>query len=225
MAIFAPISSQDLSLAKARPTGVENTPPLPITITSEFGGAPSLTSASLGYSSALLDGPRGVDVVGPDDDQLRHVHAPQSFCKGFRRRRVRPWLREQQQHTRIPACRTAKHSFGDTRTTTNSLGLKGICCVGRTERLQTHTKNANIITRCTEKTRHEPQTWGLHVEGILIRTDVWGGHAILEVGHLLLFLSVSSLPSSPRFSRRSFADVVSAMEREWGWGTDAVETC
>lgn len=29
-----------------------------------------LTSASLGYSSALLDGPRGIDVVGPDYYQL-----------------------------------------------------------------------------------------------------------------------------------------------------------
>lgn len=36
-----------------------------------------LTSASLGYSSALLDCPRRVDIVWPDYYQLGHVHVPQ----------------------------------------------------------------------------------------------------------------------------------------------------
>ena len=45
----------------------------------------ALTSAGLGYSSALLDGPCRVDVVWPDYYQLRHVHAPQRLCgRAFR---------------------------------------------------------------------------------------------------------------------------------------------
>lgn len=40
----------------------------------------ALTGAGLGYPSSLFDGPRRVDVVGPDHHQLRHVHGSQRLC-------------------------------------------------------------------------------------------------------------------------------------------------